>query len=264
MRRLAPAPLIQIDFFMIETHRYYFSGEGSLTRRPSWFTFESTKSTPASFGRGGVRWSKNGDVQLGHANAGRCAADQPEYVACEAALAAASPCGPKSRRLPIMGTGLAFQNQCRQAPFALYAWAGSAKDSAPPTCAALRKRIAPDAASDPTPADCLDEGAVALQQRAVVPAAQEGILFSMPGSGAAPQPWDELLKSTITAAGSPWIDRAQPPAVITAHGMPCGRAGGRCDQPFTIRPGTTDSGALDCAALRCVVSRARPQLCSVR
>jgi FkbM family methyltransferase len=236
---------VKIDFFMIETHRYMFSREGSLTRRPSWFTFESTKALPASFGRGGVRWAKNGDVQLGHANAGRCAADKPDYIPCEAALAAASPCGPSSRRLPIMGTGLAFQNQCRQQPFTLYAWAGSAKEAVPPTCAALRKRIAPNAASDPTPADCLDEGAVALQQRAVVPSAPEqGIQFSVPGSGMAPQPWDDLLKNTITAAGSPWIDRAKPPAVIVAHGMPCGRTGGRCDVPFSIRPGTTDSAVL--------------------
>ena len=235
---------VKIDFYMIETHHYYF-GQGSLTPRPSWFTFESTKATPASFGRGGLRWSKNGDVQLGHANAARCASDKPDYIECEAPLAAASPCGPSSRRLPIMGTGLAYQNQCRKNPFALYAWAGSAKKASPPSCAELRKRIAPDAASDPTPADCLDEGAVALQQRAIKPAApQDGILFSVPGSVATPQPWDELLKSTITAAGSPWIDRSKPPAIIVAHGLPCGRAGGRCDVPFTIRPGTTDSAVL--------------------
>jgi hypothetical protein len=91
---------VKIDFYMIETHRYYFSREASLTKKPAWFSFESTKAVPASFGRGGVRWSKNGDVQLGHANADKCAADKPDYVPCEAALAAASPCGPASRRLP--------------------------------------------------------------------------------------------------------------------------------------------------------------------
>jgi len=235
---------VKIDFFMLMAHHYFFSRAGSLTRRPLWFTFESTKTTPASFGS--VRWSKNGDVQLGHANAGRCASDKADYVPCEAALSATSPCGPASKRLPIMGTGLAFQNQCRQSPFALYKWAGAAGRATPPTCAALRKRIAPAAGSDPTPADCLDEGAVALQQRAVDVAAvpQEGTLFSVPGSGTSPQPWDELVKDTITAAGSPWMDRAKPPAVITAHGLPCGRAGGRCTVPFMIRPGTTDSAVL--------------------
>ena len=226
---------------MIEAHYYYFSKQTP----PSWFTFESTKNVPAAFGS--ARWSKNGDMQLGHANAGRCAADKPDYVRCEAHLQA-SPCGPKSRRLPLMGTGLAFQHQCREFPFALYGWTGEPERTVPPTCAALRKRIAPSAESDLAPADCLDEGAVALQspaaalqQRAGV-SDEGGIKFSI--AGAAPLPWDELLKNTISAAGSPWLDRSQPAAVITAHNMPCGHRLGRCTVPFTIRPGTTDSAVL--------------------
>ena len=282
---------------MIEMHHYFFSPESSQSLSPSWFTFESTKAVPAAFGRSGVRWTKNGAMQLGHANAGRCAAGQPDFLACEAPLPRGAPCGPSSGRLPLMvrvlrccaaalrlfaaqhaaecsnvrclqavarslsdcrgfalqGNGLAFQNQCRNSPFALYAWAGEQERVTPPTCAALRARIAPTPDSDPTPADCLDEGAVApqspappplLQARESVPPVAEGVRFSIPGTGTPAQTWDELLKSTISVAGSPWIDTTKPPAVIVAHGMPCGQPSGRCDVPFWIRPGTTDSAVL--------------------
>ena len=101
--------------------------------------------------------------------------------------------------------------------------------------------------------DCLDAGAVApqspapaplLQARESVPPVAEGVRFSIPGTGTPVQTWDELLKSTISVAGSPWIDTTKPPAVIVAHGMPCGQPSGRCDVPFWIRPGTTDSAVL--------------------
>ena len=87
---------------MIEMHHYFYSPESSQSLSPSWFTFESTKAVPAVFGRSGVRWTKNGAMQLGHANAGRCAAGQPDFLACEAPLPRGAPCGPSSGRLPLM------------------------------------------------------------------------------------------------------------------------------------------------------------------
>jgi hypothetical protein len=148
---------------------------------------------------------------------------------------------------------LAFQNQCRQFPFALFAWAGEPEHATPPSCAALRARIAPAPDSEPAEVDCLDEGAVALrspataaffQQRSGV-SFEDGLLFSIAADPAStPQNWSTLRESVIAASGSKWLDRAQPAAVITAHGVPCGVPVGRCDVPFWIRPGTTDSAVL--------------------
>lgn len=87
----------QVDFVLLAVHYYYFSRNAG---GPTWFTFESTRRVPAQFGP--TRWTKNGDMQLGHANAGKCAHDQQDYLSCEAPLPHNAPCGPSSGRLPLM------------------------------------------------------------------------------------------------------------------------------------------------------------------
>jgi hypothetical protein len=149
------------------------------------------------------------------------------------------------------GTGLSFQNKCRKWPFALYAWSGEPERLTPPTCAALRTRIAPSALSEPATVDCMDEGAMALQNPAVAAYFQardgvsyeDGLRFS---TAAVPQPqnWSAFRESVIMPHGSVWLDRAQPAAPITVHGLQCGQPAGRCDLSIWIRPGTTDSAVL--------------------
>lgn len=99
----------------------------------------------------------------------------------------------------------------------------------------------------------MDEGAAALHDPALAAyfRLRDGIthtdelLFSVPGDGEQqPQNWTSLLTTTIGAAGSPWLDRSQPAAIIRAHGLPCAQASGRCDVNFWIRPGTTDAAVL--------------------
>lgn len=230
---------MKIDFFMLSVHNYYVLNKTV----PQWFTFESTALAPAKFLS--YSWSKNAEIEIGNSNAGpECAWGKTLYVSCEDALMLSHDdprriCGVESGRLPVMGTGLAYQNKCKINPFAIFGWETLARNRTAnsltvPSCEALRARLRPSETSDPTPVDCND---------AAVP--QEGVvLFSLPNSGEEPQLWNELLKDTIMATGSTWMDRSKPPSIITAHGMPCGRATvGRCDVPFIIRPGTTDSGA---------------------
>ena len=102
-------------------------------------------------------WVKNVDVKLGHSHG---PAECRQWLDAGCAWldkARTSPCGFASGRLPIVGTGLAFQNKCRGRMFALRVWTGEAAAEVVPTCAELRRLIAPSADSDPAPADCVDE-----------------------------------------------------------------------------------------------------------
>ena len=76
-------------------------------------------------------------------------------------------------RLPLMGAGLAFQNLCKYRRWALYNWVGAPGDARAPSCAWLRRRIAPRASSDPTPHDCVDDVYPALP-RSLTPKAAVG------------------------------------------------------------------------------------------
>ena len=149
---------MKIDFFMLSVHNYYVLNHTDV----HWFTFESTALVPAQLME--YSWSKNVEIELGNGNiAGDCAWGKPGYVSCEDALHLGPEdprvaCGLKSGRLPILGTGLAFQNKCKVNPFAIYGWAKNATTlpGISPSCNDLRAQIRPTNSSDRTPIDCQD------------------------------------------------------------------------------------------------------------
>ena len=156
---------INVDFYTKDViHRGFFRNQPRLRGEggaflPQWAAFQSTAEVPAALGPNRT-WVKNGDVQLGsrHSTPEECWRWSGGCTWVDEARTSA--CGFASGRLPIAGTGLAFQNLCVEAgrPFLLRVWTGEAAAEAVPTCAQLRARIAPSADSDPSPEDCHDEG----------------------------------------------------------------------------------------------------------
>jgi FkbM family methyltransferase len=222
----------KVDFLMRTAHHYFFRG-GAAAPLPQWRALRSTRALPAALGAS-HRWTQHAGVALA-AGAGACAVGAPGFVACEAPGAREAPCGAPSGRLPIMGTGLAYQNQCKADPFMLRVWTGEAALSRAPTCAELRARIAPDAASDPAP-PC-----------------EDALLFAAGGDGAA-LPWPAFLARHGAALGS----AAGAPVAVRVQALPCACGGGgggggpppacvgccSCDAAVWLRPGTTDADVL--------------------
>ena len=116
--------------------------------RHLWVALQSTHAVPAALGR--RTWVRGEDNELGRG--------APTACTCEA-LGDTARCAPGdvAARLPVMGTGLAYQNLCRLRRWALHNWLGAPQRAKAPTCAALRLRIAPAPGSDPSPHDCVDD-----------------------------------------------------------------------------------------------------------
>ena len=111
-----------------------------------WVAFASTPSVPARLGD--RSWVRSEDNELGH--------DAPTTCTCE--VLGSSACSATDEgKLPVMGTGLAFQNLCRMRRWALHNWVGYTARAKPPTCAWLRERIRIAKESDETPHDCVDD-----------------------------------------------------------------------------------------------------------
>jgi hypothetical protein len=149
-----------VDFILIGAHHHYF-GLGLRGAAPigaPWYAFASTPATPAALAN--RAWVMNEEMEAGvrhPLNAHNCWYGSPGFVKCDDAAALTSPCGAPSGRLPIVGTGLAFQNRCKR-PWMLHMWTGEAAHPRMPfTCAALRARIAPNNDSDPATAECRDD-----------------------------------------------------------------------------------------------------------
>ena len=151
------------DFFLLAVHRYYYS-----SKPHTWFAFESTAQLPAAFsaaepdgpGLRQVTWLENADIEVLGAAEEQCAGLWGYASVC--ASLCARTLGRASGRMPLLGTGLAFQNRCcsENLPFALHWWFGDAEGAAapaPPTCAQLRARITPSPDSEATPQDCSDD-----------------------------------------------------------------------------------------------------------
>jgi len=156
---------LNADFLLLTIHRFYFSAQRS------WFAFESTAALPASYsppprkggieegGIGVITWVDNSDIEALDVAQKNCSGLWGYGSVCTSQCARLV--GRASGRMPLLGTGLAFQNRCCSEghPFALHWWFGgpSAQPPRPPTCAFLRARIRPTPQSEPTPADCVDE-----------------------------------------------------------------------------------------------------------
>jgi hypothetical protein len=116
--------------------------------RPKWVAFQSTAAVPAR--QGERTWHDARATELGRAHHTACTCEmwgKPEV------------CGPQdvSQHLPIMASGLAFQNLCRYRRWALLNWVGTPHLGKAPSCEALRQVIRPAATSDKAPHDCLDD-----------------------------------------------------------------------------------------------------------
>jgi hypothetical protein len=155
---------MKIDFFMIGAHQYFFRAlpelgkqGGVSTQQEPWRAFRSTNSTPAILGST-HKWSRNADIEVGGSvgNIPGCEFGGKQFVTCENPLAHNSTCGIRSQRLPVLGTGLAFQNNCKVSPFMLRVWTGESLSLIVPTCNDLRTRIMQESNSDPSPFECLD------------------------------------------------------------------------------------------------------------
>jgi hypothetical protein len=261
---------MKIDFFLLSVHHYYFT-----KRSATWFTFESTLDVPARYAS--RSWSKNNEIELGNAAAGECAFGKPSYVSCEHGVSLTPSdsnfkCSNISLRLPLLGTGLAFQNKCKVNPFAIHAWTGDSAELIPPSCKVIRGKIRPTVSSEITPNSCLDEATSAMYDQKIaefyqlsIGRAKEfstSVKFSLAKSDSQ-LPWAEFIKcasfvecnavitkslpschelrrltSTMLSAGN------QPPVAITVHGLPCASVYGQCILDFWVRPGSTDAGVL--------------------
>ena len=146
----------KIDFLMRTAHHYFFRDMPPLrgAALPQWRALHSTPAVPAALGST-HQWTRNAEINFDAAS-GDCRRGAPDFAPCEAPNARVAKCGIPSGRLPVMGTGLAYQNNCKGNPFMLRVWTGEATDARAPTCVELARLIAPGAGSDPAP-PCKDE-----------------------------------------------------------------------------------------------------------
>ena len=116
--------------------------------RDRWVALQSTPEVPARLGK--RAWHDARATELGRDGATACT--------CEL-WGNDDVCGPgdTAARLPLMGTGLAYQNLCKYRRWALHNWLGQPQSAVAPTCTQLRQAIAPTGGSDPTPHDCVDD-----------------------------------------------------------------------------------------------------------
>lgn len=149
---------LNCDWFLLTIHRHYYSGphgNGSGVAL-TWFAFESTHRHPAALGA--ASWVHNEDVEVLYAAQDACEGLWGYGTVCTSRCA--RELGRKQGRLPLLGTGLAFQNRCSGVglPFALDWWMGEEAEQLPqpPSCAELRARIRPSAASEHATVACAD------------------------------------------------------------------------------------------------------------
>ncbi len=135
---------LKSDYFTALVLRYFVPP----SERHRWVALQSTRAVPAALGA--RSWVRGEDNELGRGYKTRCS--------CEL-LGDTAACGPDDARsrLPVMGTGLAYQNLCRYRRWALHNWLGAPGAAKVPSCAWLRARIAPSRDSDPSPHDCVDD-----------------------------------------------------------------------------------------------------------
>ncbi len=134
---------LKSDYFTaLAVHYFVASGD-----RHKWVALQSTRSVPAALGR--RTWVRGEENELGRGAPTRCT--------CEALGDAAACTAADLARLPVMGTGLAYQNLCRLRRWSLHNWLAAPQLAKPPSCEWLRQRIKPAPGSDATPHDCVDD-----------------------------------------------------------------------------------------------------------
>ena len=135
---------LKSDYFVALAVHFFLRPD----QRAGWLALQSTPELPARVGK--RTWHDARANELGR--------DTQTPCICElwGNEAVCSP-GDTGSRLPLMGTGLAYQNLCRYRRWALHNWLGQPQKAAAPTCAQLRQVIAPTGGSDPTPHDCVDD-----------------------------------------------------------------------------------------------------------
>ena len=135
---------LKSDYFTALAVHYFVPAR----ERHRWVAFASTRAVPAQLGP--RTWLAGEDNELGRAVKTRCTCElYGDARACTAEDLA--------QRLPVMGTGLAYQNLCRYRRWALHNWLGAPGQAKAPSCAWLRARIQALPASDPSPHDCVDD-----------------------------------------------------------------------------------------------------------
>jgi GR25 family glycosyltransferase involved in LPS biosynthesis len=155
-------PTMQLAYFDVKND-FLLNGvfEHFFTDKPkSWFTFESTDASPALLHS--QSWRSNDEIMIAGQPTGPTRITDATLglwdtgVRCQSFLENATLQAQFSGKLPVLGTGLAFQNECEDDPFLLHALAGRAELASPPSCQLLRTLIRPSALSDATEDDCLD------------------------------------------------------------------------------------------------------------
>jgi hypothetical protein len=134
---------LKSDYFISLAVHYFVPSAD----RHKWVALQSTRAVPAALGR--RTWVRGEDNELGRGAPTRCTCEAlGDEEACSAADTA---------RLPVMGSGLAYQNLCRLRRWSLHNWLAAPQRARAPTCDWLRQRIRPAPESDPAPHDCVDD-----------------------------------------------------------------------------------------------------------
>lgn len=136
---------LKSDYFVpLAVHFFLRPGD-----RAKWIALQSTPEVPARLGA--WSWHDARAIQLGKLSKTACMCELwGNETMCSREET--------ETRLPVGGTGLAYQNLCRYRRWALHTWLGQPHLAKAPTCAQLRAVISPDPArSDPTPHDCVDD-----------------------------------------------------------------------------------------------------------
>ena len=157
---------VKNDFLLNTVFEHFYKGgsleEGGGGGQPSWFTFESTAESPAVFH--GYSWGFSDEIMIAGQPTGATSATHAALklwdagVFCGAFMKNASMRARFPGQLAIMGTGLAFQNECEDDPFLLHTMAGRAELAVAPSCEQLRTVIRPSELSDVSDGegDCSD------------------------------------------------------------------------------------------------------------
>ena len=146
---------VKNDFLLNGAFEHFFADKPN-----SWFTFESTEGSPAVLHK--QSWRSNDEIMIAGQPTGPTRITDATLglwdtgVRCQSFLENATLLAQFSGKLPVLGTGLAYQNECEDDPFLLHALAGRAELSSPPSCQHLRTLIRPSALSDIDKPDCLD------------------------------------------------------------------------------------------------------------